>query len=177
MPDDAPAPATAPSPANRTRPNRTRKLVRKRERIAEAMLRADPTVTNEEVLREVRAKSDGVGVSLATLAALRERFRPRPASPARRVRLAQPSANSAPVAPVAPVAPDEPLRYRGGYVEDAAGDRWWSQALFAKVEGGRLAAFVRQAQGTFPGLTRLTVTVGEDGRYTLEVVQAGTVAP
>jgi hypothetical protein len=199
MPDDAPAPAAASSPANRTRPNRTRKLVRKRERLAEAILRADPKATNATVLAEVRAKSDGVGVSLETLAALRERFRPRPAPPARRVRRAQARANSAPapVAPVAPVAPDEPLRYRGGYVEDAAGDRWWSQALLAKVEGERdravaahqshvlntplgalrVAALVRQAQSTFAGLTRLTVTVGEDGRYTLEVAQAGTVAP
>jgi hypothetical protein len=194
MPDDDPTATQPASGSNRARPNRARKLVRKRERIAEAMFRANPKVTNEAVLHEVRTKSDGVGVSLETLAALRERFRPRSARQGRR---AQAVADSAPVAPVAPGAPDEPLRYRGGYVEDAAGDRWWSQAMLAKVEGERdravaahqthvlntplgalrVAAFVRQAQGAFPGLTRLVVTVGEDGRYTLEVVQAGTVAP
>jgi len=81
MPDDDPTPAQAAAasrPASRVRPNRSRKLVRKRERLAEALFRANPTITNEAVLHEVRAKSGGVGVSLETLAALRERFRPRP---------------------------------------------------------------------------------------------------
>lgn len=31
----------------------------------------------------------------------------------------------------------EPYTFRGGYIEDAAGDRWWSSELLAKVEKER----------------------------------------
>lgn len=34
-------------------------------------------------------------------------------------------------------SPSEPYTFRGGYIEDAAGDRWWSSELLAKVEKER----------------------------------------